>query len=64
MKALYFLGDSQKALRGFPRDARQNAGRQLAKVQRGNCRMISSQCPTWAKVWKRFEFGKNPALSE
>ena len=35
MKALYFLGDSQKALRGFPRDARQNAGRQLAKVQKG-----------------------------
>jgi phage-related protein len=36
MKALRFLGDSHKALRDFPRDARQNAGRQLLKVQRGD----------------------------
>jgi phage-related protein len=36
MKVLRFLGDSHKALRSFPRDARQNAGRQLAKVQKGD----------------------------
>ena len=36
MKALRFLGDSHKALRDFPKDARQNAGRQLLKVQRGD----------------------------
>ncbi len=36
VKVLRFLGDSQKALRSFPKDARQNAGRQLAKVQKGN----------------------------
>jgi phage-related protein len=36
MKVLRFLGDSQKALRNFPKDARQNAGRQLVKVQKGN----------------------------
>ena len=36
MKVLRFLGDSHKALRSFPKDARQNAGRQLAKVQKGN----------------------------
>jgi len=35
MKVLRFLGDSHKSLRGFPKDARQNAGRQLAKVQNG-----------------------------
>lgn len=35
MKVVRFLGDSQKALRDFPKDARQNAGRQLVKVQRG-----------------------------
>jgi phage-related protein len=36
MKALRFLGDSHKALCDFPMDARQNAGRQLLKVQRGD----------------------------
>jgi phage-related protein len=36
MKVLRFLGDSHKALCDFPRDARQNAGRQLLKVQRGD----------------------------
>ena len=36
MKALRFLGDSHKAVCDFPRDARQNAGRQLLKVQRGD----------------------------
>jgi phage-related protein len=36
MKVLRFLGDSHKALCEFPRDARQNAGRQLLKVQRGD----------------------------
>jgi phage-related protein len=35
MKVVEFLGDSQKALREFPAEARQNAGRQLVKVQRG-----------------------------
>lgn len=36
MKPVEFLGDSLKALSEFPKDARQNAGRQLAKVQKGN----------------------------
>jgi phage-related protein len=36
MKVLRFLGDSHKALCDFPKDARQNAGRQLLKVQRGD----------------------------
>jgi len=36
MKEVEFLGDSLKVIRGFPKDARQNAGRQLAKVQNGN----------------------------
>ncbi|MFZ0304303.1 MAG: type II toxin-antitoxin system RelE/ParE family toxin [Terracidiphilus sp.] len=36
MKVLRFLGDSHKALCEFPRDARQSAGRQLLKVQRGD----------------------------
>ncbi|GBL45433.1 phage-related protein [Sulfuriferula multivorans] len=32
---MQFLGDSLKSLRDFPGDARQDAGRQLDKVQRG-----------------------------
>ena len=35
MKPIRFLGDSLKRLREFPDDARQDAGYQLDKVQRG-----------------------------
>jgi phage-related protein len=35
MKPVAFLGDSLKALRGFPKGARQDAGYQIDKVQRG-----------------------------
>jgi len=35
MKPVRFLGDSLKCLRAFPRDAKQDAGRQIDKVQRG-----------------------------
>ena len=36
MKEVEFLGDSLKVISGFPKDARQTAGRQLAKVQNGS----------------------------
>ena len=35
MKSICFLGDSLKHLREFPEEARQDAGYQLDKVQRG-----------------------------
>lgn len=35
MKPLYFLGDSAKRLRAFNKDAKQDAGYQLDKIQRG-----------------------------
>ncbi|MGA2206096.1 MAG: type II toxin-antitoxin system RelE/ParE family toxin [Terracidiphilus sp.] len=35
MKPVRFLGDSRKALREFPKDARQEAGYELERVQRG-----------------------------
>lgn len=35
MKPIWFLGDSLKALRDFPDDARRDAGRQLRRVQMG-----------------------------
>ena len=35
LKPLRFLGDSLKALRAFPQEARQDAGFQLDRVQRG-----------------------------
>lgn len=36
MKPVAFLGDSLRALRGFPDGARQDAGYQIDKVQRGD----------------------------
>ncbi len=36
MKEIEFLGDSLKVISLFHKDARQNAGRQLANVQKGN----------------------------
>ncbi len=36
MRPVRFLGDSLKALREFPEDARQDAGYQLHKVQQGD----------------------------
>jgi phage-related protein len=36
MKVVRFLGDSLKCLRNFPEDARQDAGYQIDKVQRGD----------------------------
>ena len=35
MKPIQFLGNSLKALRDFPEGAKQDAGYQLDKVQRG-----------------------------
>lgn len=35
MKLLYFVGDSAKRLRAFNKEAKQDAGYQLDKVQRG-----------------------------
>jgi len=35
MKSVHFVGDSLKALRDFPEDARKDAGYQLDRVQRG-----------------------------
>ena len=35
VKPVQFLGDSLKRIREFPRDARQDAGRQIDKVQHG-----------------------------
>lgn len=49
MKATRFLGDSLKALRGFPKEARQNAGYQLEKVQGGSAPDDSKPMPSIGK---------------
>ncbi len=36
MKPIEFLGNSLKVIGSFPKTARQDVGRQLAKVQKGN----------------------------
>jgi phage-related protein len=49
MKPIRFLGDSLKALRAFPTDARQNAGYQLEKVQNGKAPNDSKPMPSIGK---------------
>ncbi len=49
MKKLEFLGDSLKCLRDFPIDARQDAGYQLDKVQRGEAPDDCKPMPTIGK---------------
>ncbi|HZB89290.1 MAG TPA: type II toxin-antitoxin system RelE/ParE family toxin [Terracidiphilus sp.] len=49
MKPLRFLGDSLKALRDFPKDARQTAGYQLDKVQNGKAPSDSKPMPAIGK---------------
>ncbi|WP_396429884.1 type II toxin-antitoxin system RelE/ParE family toxin [Limnohabitans sp.] len=46
MKTLKFLGDSLKCLRQFPEDARNDAGYQLDKVQRGEQPVDSKPMPS------------------
>ena len=46
MKTLKFLGDSLKCWRQFPEDARNDAGYQLDKVQRGEQPVDSKPMPS------------------
>lgn len=49
MKPLRFVGDSLKCLREFPEDAKQDAGYQLDKVQRGEQPIDFKPMPTIGK---------------
>jgi phage-related protein len=57
MKPIRFLGDSLKCLRNFSEDARQDAGYQLDKVQRGEQPDDFKPMPSIAKALRKFEFG-------
>jgi len=52
MKEIEFLGDSLKVISLFPKDARQNAGRQLARVQKGS---LPDDCTPMPEVGKGVE---------
>jgi phage-related protein len=52
MKAITFLGNSLERLREFPEEARQDAGYQLDRVQRGG---RPSDCKPMASVGKGVE---------
>jgi|SRR5580692_361749 phage-related protein len=60
MKPIRFLGDSLKAIREFPKDARQDAGYQLEKVQDGKAPDDFKPMPSIGKgveeirVWDEF----------
>ncbi len=49
MKEIEFLGDSLKAISEFPKGARQNAGRQLERVQRGQAPLDFKPMPEIGK---------------
>jgi phage-related protein len=49
MKELEFLGDSLKAIREFPGEARRDAGYQLERVQRGDKATDSKPMPSIGK---------------
>ena len=49
LKSVIFLGDSLARLRGFPDDARQNIGRELARVQEGREPLDWKPMPTVGK---------------
>jgi phage-related protein len=52
MKPIWFLGESLKALRDFPDDARRDAGRQLQRVQSGEA---PSDCKPMPSIGKGVE---------
>jgi phage-related protein len=49
VKEIEFLGDSLKVIGSFPKSARQNAGRQLERVQRGNAPLDFKPMPEIGK---------------
>ena len=63
MKPVQFLGDSLKSLRDFPSDARQDAGRQLDKIQRGKQADDFKPMQSIGKGSKKYEYGMTQARS-
>ena len=65
MKKIQFLGDSLKCLREFPEDAKQDAGYQLDKVQRGEQPDDFKPMPSIAaRALKKSGCGTNRVLTE
>lgn len=59
MKSVQFLGNALKCLRDFPEDARQDAGYQIDKVQRGEQPDDFKPMPTIGKALKKSGCGMN-----
>jgi phage-related protein len=57
MKPIRFLGNALKCLRDFPEDARQDAGYQLDKVQRGEQPDDFKPMPSIGKGLRKSGFG-------
>ncbi|MDF1930780.1 hypothetical protein PGH45_12880 [Legionella pneumophila] len=64
MKPIRFLGDSLSRLREFDADAKQDAGYQLDKVQRGEQPDDFNPCLQSVRELKRLEFGMSRELIE
>lgn len=64
MKEVEFLGDSLKAISDFPKNARQAAGHQLAKVQKGDFPGDFKQMPDIGKGVEEIRVRKNRGFIE
>lgn len=67
MKSVRFLGNSLKALREFPEDARHDAGYQIDKVQRGlqpdDFKPMPGLHVAFLRASKKFASGTNRELT-
>lgn len=60
MKPIVFLGDSLSKLRAFPDGARQDAGRELARVQEGRDPIDCKSMPTVGKGVQEIRVSDRP----
>ncbi|MDP3142661.1 MAG: type II toxin-antitoxin system RelE/ParE family toxin [Candidatus Omnitrophota bacterium] len=60
MKPIVFLGDSLARLRGFPESARQDTGRELARVQAGNVPLDWNPMPTVGRGVREIRVSDKP----
>ena len=62
MKPIVFLGDSLSKLRAFPDGARQDAGRELARVQEGRDPIDCKSMPTVGKGVQEIRVSDKPSV--
>jgi phage-related protein len=57
LKPVRFIGDSLKSIRNFPEEAKQDAGYQIDKAQRGEQPDDFKPMPSIGRALKRYGYG-------